>query len=197
MLTLYHAPRSRSSRIVWLLEEIGAPYQIETVSIRRGDGSGARDPRNPHPDGKVPALVHDGRLVTESAAICLHLSDAFPAAKLGPPIGDPQRGDYLGWLFWYAGVVEPVVVSHWKGATKTDPAEATAYEQMCARLRGALERGPYLLGDAFSTADVLVASVFQWGRQLMPAGALFDDYVARLAARPAFQRAAAEDGEPG
>lgn len=194
MLTLYHAPRSRASRIVWLLEEIGAPYEIETVTIRRGDGSGARDPRNPHPDGKVPALVHDGRLVTESAAICLYLTDAFRDARLGPPPGDPRRADYLTWLFWYAGVVEPVVVLHWKGETKTDAGAAEAYEQMASRLRGALERAPYLLGDDFSAADVLVASVFQWGRPLMPEGLVFDEYVARLEARPAFQRAAAKDG---
>ena len=93
MLTLYHAPRSRSSRIVWLLEELGEPYQIEYVEIRRQDGSGGRDPKNPHPDRKVPALVHDGRLVTESAAICLPLSDAVPHAKLGPALGDPRRTD--------------------------------------------------------------------------------------------------------
>jgi glutathione S-transferase len=193
MLTLYHAPRSRSSRIVWLLEELGEPYQIEYVEIRRQDGSGGRDPKNPHPDRKVPALVHDGRLVTESAAICLHLSDAFPHAKLGPALGDPRRTDYLTWLFYYPGVIEPVVIAKARGATDADPTEKEAYDAMESRLRGALERGPYLLGDAFSTADILLASVFQWGRQLMPAGEPFDGYLKRLSSRPALARALAKD----
>ena len=196
MLTLYHAPRSRSSRMLWLLEEIGEPYAVEYVTIRRADGSGARDPRNPHPDRKVPALRHDGRLVTESAAICLYLSDAFPRAGLGPGPGDPQRADYLTWLFYYPGVIEPVVIAKARGVTDGDPGEKEAYDAMESRLRAALERGPYLLGDAFSTADILLASVFQWGRQLMPQGEPFDAYLARLSARPALQRATQKDEAP-
>jgi glutathione S-transferase len=98
MLTLHHAPQSRSSRIVWLLEELGAPYQLKITDIPRMDGSGAPDPTNPHPDKKVPALVDDGVLVTESIAIVQYLIDKFPAAGLGPAIGDPLRGPYLTWL---------------------------------------------------------------------------------------------------
>jgi glutathione S-transferase len=196
MLTLYHAPRSRSSRMLWLLEEIGEPYAVEYVTIRRADGSGARDPRNPHPDRKVPALRHDGRLVTESAAICLYLSDAFPRARLGPGAGDAQRADYLTWLFYYPGVIEPVVIAKARGSTDSDPSEKEAYDAMESRLRAALERGPYLLGAAFSTADILLASVFQWGRQLMPQGEPFDAYLARLSARPALQRATQKDEAP-
>src|SRR3954471_14297825 len=89
MLKLYHSPRTRSSRMVWLLEEFGQPYEIEYVTIRASEDA-APDPRNPHPDGKVPALEDDGRLVTESIAICLYLSDAFPEAGLGPQVGDPD-----------------------------------------------------------------------------------------------------------
>src|SRR5690606_29280022 len=84
MIVLYHAPRSRSSRFIWLLEELGAPYRIEPVSIRRGDGSGALDTKNPHPHGKVPVVVHDGATIFESIAIALYLTDAFPDANLGP-----------------------------------------------------------------------------------------------------------------
>ena len=98
MLVLHHAPRSRSSRIIWLLEELGAPYEIALTDIPRMDGPGAPDPKNPHPDKKVPALVDDGALVTESAAIVLYLTDKFPAAGLGPVVGDPLRGAYLAWL---------------------------------------------------------------------------------------------------
>jgi glutathione S-transferase len=197
MLTVYHAPQSRSSRILWLLEEIGEPYTIETMDIRRAGGVGTPDPRNPHPDKKVPALVHDGQLVTESAAICLYLTDTFPQAKLGPLRGEAKRGAYLTWLAYYPGVIEPVVVAKAQGRTEKEPDERRAYDQMESRLRGALEAGPYVLGDAFSAADILVVSVFQWMRALMPAGALFDGYVARCTARPALARAGAKDGRLG
>jgi glutathione S-transferase len=98
MLTLHHAPQSRSSRILWLLEELGADYDIVYTNIPRMDGSGGPDPANPHPDKKVPALVHDGRLVTESVAIALYLTDLFPKAGMGPAVGGPDRGAYLTWL---------------------------------------------------------------------------------------------------
>ena len=95
MLTLIHAPRSRSSRFLWLLEEIGAPYEIQYVSIRRSDGSGALDAANPHPHGKVPLLKDGATVVFEQTAIALYLSDKFPDAKLGPAIGDPREGRFL------------------------------------------------------------------------------------------------------
>jgi glutathione S-transferase len=193
MLTLYHSPRSRSSRFIWLLEEIGEPYAIEYVTIRRADGSGAPDPRNPHPDKKVPALLHDGVLVTESAAICLYLSDGFPKAKIGAAVGDPRRADYLTWLFYYAGVVEPVLMAKFQGRTESDPEEKRAYEALEARIRGALRAGPYLLGGAFSAADVLLGSAFQWAPAMLPQGAEISAYVERLSARPAVQRSLARD----
>jgi glutathione S-transferase len=98
MLTLYHAPQSRSSRILWLLEELGADYELVITDIPRQDGSGAADPRNPHPDQKLPALVHDGALITESIAIVQYLADLYPKVGLAPAIGDPLRGPYLTWL---------------------------------------------------------------------------------------------------
>jgi glutathione S-transferase len=196
MLTLFHAPRTRSTRILWLLEEIGTPYAIEYVSIRRGDGSGAPDPRNAHPDKKVPALLHDDRLVTESAAICLYLTDAFPKAKLGPEVGHRDRAAYLTWLFYYAGVIEPVLIAKLEGRTEKSPDEQRAYQAMEARLRGALRKGPYLLGEAFCAADVLVDSAFQFGRAMMPKGPEVDAYLERLSSRPARQRSLAKDSPP-
>lgn len=95
MLTLFHSLQSRSSRMIWLLEELGADYEIRYVDIPKMDGSGRPAPANPHPDKKVPALAHDGALVTESAAICLYLTDLHPDAGVGPGVGDPQRGAYL------------------------------------------------------------------------------------------------------
>jgi glutathione S-transferase len=193
MLTLFHAPRSRSSRFIWLLEELGAPYQIQKVDIRRPTG-GSRDPKNPHPDGKVPALVHDGVLVTESAAIVLYLTDLFPEKQLGPRVGDAKRGEYLTWLAYYAGVMEPVIVSRSRRETDSDPDKKKAADELDQRLTRALEAGPWVLGEDFSGADILVASIGQFSRELLPAGRLFDDYLARCAQRPALQRALAKDG---
>ena len=193
MLKLFHAPQSRSSRFVWLLEEVGQPYEIEYVGIRRGDGSGERDAKNAHPDGKVPALLHDGRLVTESAAICLYLTDTFTGAGLGPGPADPARPDYLTWLFFYAGEMEPALVAKYTGRVDKDERDARSYDQVVGRFLGALERGPYMLGDAFSAADVLYGSVVQWGSGMLPKHALFDAYLARLNERPAIKRAAQKD----
>src|SRR5471030_1351247 len=137
MLTLYHSPQSRSSRFIWLLEELGEPYEIDYVTIRRGDGSGQSDPKNPNPTGKVPALMHDGKLVTESAAICLYLSDAFPRARLGPAVGAHDRADYLTWLFFYAAEVKPALVAKFTGRVDKDEREARAYDQMVKRFEDA------------------------------------------------------------
>ena len=193
MLKLYHSPQSRSSRTIWLLEELGQPYEIEYVTIRRGDGVGQADPRNPHPEGKVPALAHDGRLVAESGAICLYLSDAFPQARLGPGPGDPGRADYLTWLFFYAAEVEPALISKFTGQVDKDERSARLYDQMVRRFEGALAKSPYMLGDDFSAADILYGSVVQWGAGMLPERPAFSAYLERLSARPAFQRAQARD----
>src|ERR1700690_1991327 len=108
MLTLYHAPRSRSSSIVWLLEEIGAPYKIALTPIIYGNGQGAHAPesyRAIHPHKKVPAIDHDGTIVFECAAIAAYLPDAFPDSGLAPPIGDRARGKYYTLLAYWAGVM--------------------------------------------------------------------------------------------
>jgi glutathione S-transferase len=190
MLTLYHSPRSRSSRFVWLLEEIAEPYEIAYVSIRRGDGSGEADPKNPHPDKKVPALVHDGELVAESTAIALYLSDAFPG-RIGPGVGEAGRGAFLTWLSFYAAVIEPAIVA--KFQDRTDALATADYEAMERRLRAALATGPYLLGERFCAADALIASMFLFAPAIAPKGPEFDAYLARITARPAFQHAQAKD----
>lgn len=193
MLTLFHSPTSRSSRIIWLLEELGQPYEIRYVGIRRGDGSGAADPANPNPSGKVPTLLHDGRLVMESGAICLYLTDSFPAAGLGPLSGDPRRADYLTWLFYYAAEVEPALIAKFTGRVDTDERERRAYDQMVQRFEGALQASPYMLGDGFSALDVLYGSIVQWGASMLPERPAFTAYLERLLARPALQRAQAKD----
>lgn len=197
MLTLVHSPQSRSTRFLWLLEELGAEYEVLKVDIKRSGGAmagtGARDPRNPHPHGQVPALLDDGVLITESAAIALYLTDKFPAAGLGPVVGDRQRGPYLSWLAYYAGVLEPAVVNHWKGRTATDEGDKATYDTLTEHLRDTLARSPWLLGDTFSAADILFISLLQFGRELMPPYPEFDAWLARAVARPALARAMAKD----
>ncbi|MDP3746970.1 MAG: glutathione S-transferase [Phenylobacterium sp.] len=192
MLTLFHAPKSRSTRMIWLLEELGAPYEVKVVDIARRDGVGAKDPANPHPHKQVPALLDDGVLISESVAIALYLTDKFPAAGIGPVVGDPLRGSYLTWLAYYAGVLEPVISAHFEGRTATDPMKAQ-YEALDARLKSALEATPYLLGEAFSAADIVFASLLQFAREMLPAHAVYDEWLGRLNARPALARAMAKD----
>jgi glutathione S-transferase len=196
MLTLYHAPQSRSSRIVWLLEELEAPYELKIVDIPRMDGSGKPDPANPHPDKKVPALVDDGALVTESAAVCLYLTDKFPAKGIGPAVGDRLRGPYLSWLAYNAGVIEMVMHMEFGGLMDNEALRRTfrGRAEVDARILAALEAGPYLLGERFSAVDALIGSTGMWMRQMMPKGKVVDDYLARLTARPALARANAKDG---
>jgi len=196
-VVLYHAPRSRSSRFVWLLEELEAPYELRQVTIRRGDGSGAADARNPHPHGKVPAIEHAGALIFESAAIATYLTDAFPANRLGPRVGDPGRGPYLTWLAYYAGVVEPAFVSKFMNVVPPrGTAGWVAAEEVMPYITRTLEAGPYLLGERFSAADVLYGSTFALflGNPMLPKTPLLEAYVKRCVERPAYARAAAKDG---
>lgn len=198
MLTLYHAPRSRSFRIRWLLDELGVPYETKIVSIKRGDGSGAEEPgyRKIHPHAKVPAIVHDGVQVFETPAIALYLTDAFPAAGLGPTVGDQMRGPYLSWLAYSTGVIEPALlekvlnIPHRAGTFGWGaPAEVETV------LADALSAAPYLLGERFSAADVVVGGtiVFLLQMKVWPATPVFTDYASRLTSRPAYKTAEAKD----
>lgn len=197
MITLYHAPNSRSSRFVWLLEELGQPYELKQVAIRRRDGTTDQDPgyRKIQPHGKVPAIVHDGITVFESTAIALYLADAFPEAKLGPKIGDRTRGPFLTWLAYYTGVMEPAFVTKALGFTTTNSTTGWAPpEEILAYISSKLARGPYLLGEAFSVADILYGSTFELFKDspLMPVDSTIAAYRDRVVARPAHQRANAK-----
>lgn len=193
MLTFFYAPMSRATRVYQLLDELGAldKVTLETVSIARQDGTGGPDPRNPHPEGKVPLLVHDGEMVWESPAIFLYLTDLFPEAGLGPLPGQKGRGSYLSWLSWYGGVMEPVV--HFKFLALDLPELARTfrtYDDLAARLAGTLEKTPYLLGEEFSAADLLISSTFAWFPLLTPDNAAVKDWVSRCSGRPAAKRTA-------
>jgi glutathione S-transferase len=140
--------------------------------------------------------VDDGVLITESSAIVQYLTDEFPAAGIGPKIGDAQRGPYLTWLAYYAGVIEPVVNLEFAGLADSAVMQRTFRDRAALnrRILGALEAGPYILGERFSGADILIASMGQFVRTMLPAGAVMDAYLERCNARPALARALAKDG---
>ncbi len=196
MITLYHRPRTRSSRFIFLLEELEAPYLIRLVTTRTRDGTGAVDPANPHPHGKVPAISDDGEVVFESPAIALYLTDKFPKNGLGPLVGERQRGTYLSWLSYYTGVLEPAFMSKFMNVEvpRGTAGWVAVEEAMPAVLQG-LSPGPYLLGERFSAADVLYGTTFAMFAQspMMPKSAVIDDYVQRIVSRPAYARSQARD----
>jgi len=198
MITLYHAPRSRSSRIIWLLEELGAPYKIEIVPIVRGDGTGSPAPDDYlaiNPLRKVPTIKLYDEIVYESGAICLFLTDLHPKHAIGPLPGDRRRADYVRWLFFCSATLEPAVGAHLQGWDKDGASTGFGkFEDVEAVISRQLEKTPYILGDEFSAADILCGSfiAFFLGR-LFPAKKHYEDYVARLTARPAFQRAQARE----
>ena len=198
MLTLFHSAMSRSGSIVWLLEEIGAPYETKIVTIRRADGTGAIDPANPHPHGKVPALLHDGELVFETAAIALYLVDLFPEAKLGPRVGDPKRGALLSWLAYRSGVMEPAFIMRRLGVQHMQGAMGWAVaDDVEALLNKHLAENRYFLGDAFSVADIVVGGGINYLMmfKVMNETPVLKEYCARITARPAFQRAMQKDAK--
>lgn len=198
MLTLLHSPQSRSSRIVRLIDELGIRDEIEVriVTIARQDGSGGADPANPHPEGKVPLLIHDDTEVWESNAIILYLTDLFPAAGLAPIVGDPLRGAYLSWLAYYGNVVEPVMVLD--AAELSHPILDVTFRRLpevTGRLRRTLERGPYLLGEKFSAADLLLVSPFTWFPDKTPDVPAIRQWIERCEARPSAAAIAMSDRE--
>ena len=192
MLILHHAPKSRSSRILWLLEELGADYQVNYLDILRNDGSGGPDPTNPHPLKQVPAITVDGVTIVESIMIILYLTDRYPG--LAPAVGDPKRADYLGWLGLYNGVLEPVISAKFRG--EVTAVQADAYAALDRRWREVLDRAPYLLGDSFTAVDILFGSLLQFFRAAMPQYPIYDAYLARIGERPALAKAMTKDAKP-
>jgi glutathione S-transferase len=196
-LTLYHASPSRSSIALWMLEEIGQPYDIHLLKLSEGDNL-KPDYLAINPMGKVPALRHGDTVITEVAAICTYLADEFPAAKLNIPVGTPQRGVYLKWLFFGPGAFEQAVVD--KAAPRRDPLRRAMlgygdFDMTMDTVAAAVARGPWLMGEQFTAADVVIGANVRWGMmfKIVPERPEFTAYAARIAARPAAQRAEAKD----
>lgn len=200
MITLYHSPRSRSVRPRWLLEEAGAEYDLVMVDLA---GQRSEAHRRVHPHGQVPALVDGDLALIESAAICLHLADRFPDARLAPPIGTPQRGRYYQWVVYAIGTLEPPVLQVFLHSVQLPEAERSAAQASAGRsgfaavarvITDALGSGPYLLGDQFTAADVMIGSTLAWASfmGLLDEQPALSAYVERLMQRPAYQRAQAD-----
>jgi glutathione S-transferase len=196
-LTLYHAAPSRSSIVRWMLEEIGEPYDLHLLNLAAGEQH-KPDYITINPMGKVPALKHGDTVITEAAAICTYLADEFPDAKLNVPIGDPRRGVYLKWLFFGPGCIEPAITDR-AFPRKEEPRRGALgygdFDTVMDVAAKAVAKGPYLMGEQFTAADVVVGSTLRWGMMfnILPKRQEFVDYVARLEQRPALQRASAAD----
>ena len=194
-LTFYTNPMSRGRIARWMLEETGAPY--ETVVLGYADSMKAPEYLAINPMGKVPAIVHDGKAVTEGAAICAYLAEAFPDAGLAPTAA--ERADYYRWLFFAAGPVEAAITNRSLGVTPTDQQQRMAgygsYDLMVDVLESAVSAHPYIAGDRFTAADVYVGSQVGWGLQFgtLPKRDAFADYWARLVERAAYIRGSAID----
>ena len=197
-IVFYTHPQSRGRIVRWMLEEVGQPYRTEVLGYGESMKSPAYLAINPM--GKVPAIVHRGVVVTEAAAICSYLADAFPQAGLAPAPADPLRGSYFRWLFFAAGPVEAAVSAKAFGLLAPPDKAGTvgygSFEQMADTLeKAAAGAAPWLLGERFSAADVYLGSQVLWGTMFktLPEREAFAGYGERLRARPAWQRAAALD----
>ncbi|AUX28316.1 MULTISPECIES: glutathione S-transferase family protein [Sorangium] len=197
-LVFYHSPNTRASGTRILLDELGAPHELRVLNMKAGEQRKA-----PYlavnPLGKVPAIVHDGALVTEQVAIFIYLADLFPEAGLAPAPRDPQRGPYLRWLVYYGSCFEPAMTDR---AMKREPAPPAMspygdYDTMLGALVEALRQGPYLLGERLSAADILWGPALRWMTQfkLIPELPEITAYVARICSRPSFARVMADDAQ--
>ena len=160
-LTLYHASPSRSSIVLWMLEELGEPYAMKLIKLSAGENI-KPDYLAINPMGKVPALNHRGTIITEVAAICTYLADAFPEKKLNVPVGTPRRGVYLKWLFFGPSCMEPAVID--RAAPRKEEARRGMlgygdFDTTMNVVAKAVEQGPWLMGEQFTAADVVIGSI--------------------------------------
>lgn len=194
-LVFYTNPQSRGRIARWMLEETGVPYRTEVL----GYGTTMKSPEYlaVNPMGKVPAIVHKDQVVTETAAICAYLADAFPEARLAPP--PARRANYYRWLFFFAGAVEAAVVNRALGVQVPADRERMVgygtYDAVMNAIERAVAAGPYLAGDAFTAADVYCGAQIGWGLRLgsIEKRPAFEAYWSHLAIRPAWLRATAID----
>ncbi|WP_133649916.1 glutathione S-transferase family protein [Paraburkholderia flava] len=192
-MKLYYWPKTRAFRALWMLEEIGAHYDLVRVNIRAGE-QGTADYRGVNPMTKLPALDDDGVRVAESGAVLLYLADRFPAANLGAPLDDPLRGRFLQWLFFTPGCLEPAMAEKITGSAGNSFSFGWGdLDRVKQAIDGALDEGEWLLGERFTAADLLLVSTLQvaFAAKLLEPKDKIGDYVGRALARDAHTRAVA------
>lgn len=191
MLKFYYAPWSRSSGVLWLLDELGAEYRLEHVDIR-AEGGVPESYREIQPNKKVPAIDHDGTIVTERAAITIYLADAFPQAGLAPAIGNPARAAYLTWNVYCDAVFDPCVAARAHGLTyESNDYSFGLFDDMVRNVEKHLSRNAYAAGEAFTAADTQLASAIGYTMnmlKILPERTAFKAYMARIEERPAYRR---------
>lgn len=197
-LTLYYAPQSRALGALALMEELGADFELKVLDLKSGEQrESAYLAINPL--GKVPAIVHDGVLVTEQPAVYQYLAELYPEAGLSPAPGTPQRGAYLRWLAFYGSSFEPALLDK---ALQRPPASPSLvpysdYDSTIMVLNDQLAKGPYLLGDTVTAADILWGIALSWtvAFKMVPDTPAIRAYINRIDARSAVQRARAREAE--
>lgn len=200
-MKLFWCPRTRAFRAAWLLEEMGVDYDLVRIDIHDEASRSEPEFRSASPMGKVPALTDGETRIWDSGAICLYLADAYPDAGLGVPMGDAQRGAYLMWTLYTNSVIEPAMGEKFSGR-EPDAVRSGfgSYDLMIETLANGLGDGPWILGDRFTAADVLLGSSVEFMEQfsMLPDRESLRAYAERCRARPAFQAARALDGDgPG
>ena len=194
-IVLYHHPFSRAAGVVWMLEEVGIPYELHFVDILAG-AQKAPEIVAQNPMGKLPILTEGNLVVTEAAAIGLYLADRHAYGRLSPRVDDPARGTYLRWSLFAPSVIEPGSMAKMSGwPVKEGQAGWGSYDAMLKAMESAITKGPFILGETFSMADVIFGGTLRYMlmvKMVEPRPA-FTGYIERLSARPALQRADARN----
>jgi glutathione S-transferase len=196
-IKLYHHPYSRAANAIWMLEEVGTPYELCFVDIRKGEQKAPAIVAQ-NAMGKVPILEDGAVVVTELAAIGLYLADRYALGKLAPTPDDPARGPYLRWSFFAPSVLEPGMFAKSSGAQyKPSQVGWGTYESMIATMEGAIAGRDYILGDRFSMVDCVLGGTIRYMLRvkMLDATPTLASYADRLAARPAAQRADAKNAQ--
>ncbi len=199
MIRFYWTPQTRAARIMWLLEELGEPFEISQIDLGSEDSRADPGFVAASPMGKVPAISDGDVAMADSAAIGIYLADRYPASGLAPPTDDSRRGSYLFWMVYTPGVIEPAMMEKFKGLEPNRTQSGWgSFDLMIETLSTGLQAAPWILGEQFSAADVMLGSsvdfILRFG--LLPEGeAVLSEYVERCQARPAYARAIAR--EPG
>ncbi len=199
-MKLFWAPQTRSTRAIWMLEELGLDYERELVDIRSPDRKDSTEFRAASPMGKVPALSDGATAMSESAAICLYLADRYAPGTLAPAIDDPDRGKFLYWLMYTPAVVEPAMAERFSGVEPNRGRNGWGdFDSMIAAWEQGLGDRQWIVGDSFTAADVMLGSSAAFLRmfKMLPDSAVLGAYADRCLARPAYKKALELNDQPG